>query len=253
MFLIFLSSIVFSGVVLLLAKISIDKENTAQIENVSSQYLECLKTGLEKDDDLMLNNMLDLLKKQPGVLKISIGENGRIIADTDANDINTKTEGMPASKYVLDNKKNLQRYDNYMQNGREFTICLQMSKGDFKNRDNLQNNIFITALVYLVVNVCVVVFVSKSGKNTPPIINVPVISATDNEALSFLSGSKTAVVLVLTGDNRILEASTKALEIFGTGIIGKDISELNNFNLITDAIGKGRKPLLMGGKKYLIL
>jgi len=250
-FLVFFSGIVFAATVVFLTKTSFEKENIVRTEKASVLYKERLKICLEKDDDLLLNNLLDSFKKQPEILKISISENGRVIADTDAGEINSFIETPPVIKNTEPISKIHVIYDSFISKNKKYQIILKMSGKPSRYMEALTINISTAALIYLII--CIIILVAEKGKIMPIRTVKPVFPVEECDSLSFLTGSKTAVVLVLTGENKILEASKKALEMFGSDIYGKNISDIKAFSEITNAIGKGRHPILSGGKKYFVL
>ncbi|GEM_PF-2633657 len=247
---IFLSGILFIGMVVFLTNIYIEKENAARIEKTVVSYKERLRACIGIEDDLLLNNFLDSLKNQPEVMRISVAENGRIIADTDTGEINTLFEETSVSKITPDSPGIRRIYDSFSIKNKKYSIFLKLSAKTSKYLETLTMNIFTAAFIYTVICVFILTFASADKLTASPARQFSPAQSPD--ILSFLTGSKTAIVLVLSGDNKILEASIKAFEMFGRDICGKSIAELKAFNEITDVIVKGRKPVLSGGKKYLV-
>ncbi len=249
-FLIFAATVIFASTVLLLTSNTSDKENSSRRAALSALYKERLLACIEKDDDLLLNNLLDFLKKQPEVLKISISENGRIIADTETGDLNTIFEKAPFYTKTIHSDEVLTKEAFTIKN-KKYRLYLLLAKKTSVEIKSLIVRLEIAALIYL--TLCGLLLAGP-GKNKISLKEEKTLTPLDTaDTLSFLAGSKTAVVLVLSGDNRVLKASTKALELFGENICGKNIAELESFGIITGAIENGREPVFSGGKKYFVL
>ncbi|OGF45594.1 MAG: hypothetical protein A2231_12360 [Candidatus Firestonebacteria bacterium RIFOXYA2_FULL_40_8] len=217
--------------------------------------VEWLKNELSKyslsEDDIMLNNSLEILLKHEEVLKITISEKGRVIADTDPSDINTKTDGFQKLTPEEENKNILIQHERYSFSGKEYILTLKTNNNLIKPlKYSLKLKLGTSYFVLLLIT-CFLFFRSSSKEQ-----NIPVSAPQkDSEPLineDILLNSTSAIVLVLSGDNKILRASKRAFEVFNPAIEGKLITELLNYQLVAEYFSAGRKPFIKDGKKYLI-
>ena len=221
-------------------------------KNRSNLLLEQLKNEISRhvvsEDDITLNNSLESFLKQPEVLKITIIRNGRVIADSNPADINLKTASLQellkveASKNVR-NLENIytfekQTYQLRLKIDNNFTQPLKIS---------LFLSLSLSAFIFFLVLISIFSFSGRKHGVLPPPANNNTLSLAD-----FILDSDSAVVLVLAGDNKIIKASKKALEIFTTKIEGTYIMRPDDFEPLQKYFSSGKKPFIIDGNKYFI-
>jgi|GEM_PF-5243345 len=221
-------------------------------KNRSNLLLEQLKNEISRhvvsEDDITLNNSLESFLKQPEVLKITIIRNGRVIADSNPADINLKTASMPEPLKVEAGKnvRNLENNYTFEKNTYQLRI-----KTDNNFTQPLKNSLIFSLSLSSLIFFLVLIFIfSVLGRRTgvlPTTVNNNTPSFAD-----FILDSETAVVLVLAGDNKIIKASKKALEIFTTKIEGTYITRLEDFEPLQKYFSSGKIPLIIDGNKYFI-
>ena len=248
--------IIYTGITFLLINHTIDGFLLSESKKREDLRLEWLKNEISRysisEDDIMLNNSLENLIKHPEVLKITISQQGRIIADSDPADINSKS--LFIQQLTPEEGKNniLFRQEDYRFGGKEYKLTLKINNILSKAlMDSLMINLGVSFLIFLLLTL----FIISRGKDKPNINASPLIR---KESFFFFKEedlliSNSAIVLILSGDNQVLKASKKAFETFGYDIKGKYITELMSLSIIKEYFSEGKKPLTANGKKYFIL
>ena len=236
--------------------LTLNSAANTEAEKLGGLGLAFLKNEIQKytisEDDITLNNSLINLAKHPDILKISVSHKDRIIADSNPGDINTKSS--PCENLTSEKIKNKIFFQNetITAGKKEYTLTLKLKNNSTKAlKETMAIRLIISCFVFLLLAFTILF----RRKERPALPIVPAKKETTDllrlEAAIFESNS--AVILILAGDNTVINASSKAFDIFGHDIKGRAVTELNNFDLITGYFSSGKKPLLIDGNKYFIL
>ncbi|MFH1075005.1 MAG: hypothetical protein V1752_07955 [Candidatus Firestonebacteria bacterium] len=252
-----ISCILFTSITFLLFNHTVNGFLSLEYEKRENLRSEWLKNEISRyavsEDDLMLNNSIENLLKQPEVLKVTVIHKGRVIADSNPADINSNISSPLLLTAAEIEKKTLLQRKEFRFDGKEYQLILKINNN---YAQPLKDSLMLQSGASCIIFLFAVIFIFFPAKDKNNSIGTAFVSQKEDcffSTCELLLNSKTAVFLVLSGDNRILKASRKALETFGPDIEGNHITELANFNLLTEYFENGRKPYVKDGKKYLVL
>lgn len=222
-----------------------------------------LKESLNANDDLMLFSYIDFLKNQPDIIKICIQDSsGKIIAHTNPDEINN----IYKIEYFLENLKettNELQFSKILINKNEkFLIQISISKNKIKSF--LADSILKFSGLYILLIAIMVLIFQKINKD----FKYQILRSTEDKDLQqnlkekksniddfkrFIMSINKTEVLILDNTNKITHANELAKGNFGQDIVGKNIFEIHNAEIILKNLNNSNKIITLEGEKFIIL